>query len=283
VKMREFNILSLGAGVQSTALYLMFMEGALKPALDYAIFADTGEEPEAVYAHLAWVQSLGGPPILVRQKSRLGDDLVKGTNSTGGRFASIPAFTAKEEGKPGGMVRRQCSKEYKIEVIERCIRRDIVGNKPRQRMPKDVKIVTSIGISLEEAGRAFRMKRNRERPWQELRFPLIDRAMTRADCLNWMASRVPHRVMRSACVFCPYHSDSEWQCVKDNPKDWGRAVEIDCALRTPGVAAARNLVSKLYLHRSCRPLEEVVFKPRNERELQLGLNFVSECEGVCGV
>lgn len=49
--MREFHVLNLGAGVQSTALALLANEGKLvdtdgKPVkLDCAIFADTGEEP----------------------------------------------------------------------------------------------------------------------------------------------------------------------------------------------------------------------------------------------
>ena len=34
------NILNLGAGVQSTALYLMSIDGEV-PKFDYAIFADT--------------------------------------------------------------------------------------------------------------------------------------------------------------------------------------------------------------------------------------------------
>lgn len=90
--MSELHVLSLGAGVQSTALYLMSIEGLL-PKLDAAIFADTQEEPGEVYSHLAWLRSLGGPPILTGTAGKLGDDLRNGRNSTGGRFASIPAFT----------------------------------------------------------------------------------------------------------------------------------------------------------------------------------------------
>ncbi len=51
----SYHILNLGAGVQSTALYLMFCRGDIEPTIDYAIFADTGEEPQAVYAHLEWL------------------------------------------------------------------------------------------------------------------------------------------------------------------------------------------------------------------------------------
>jgi hypothetical protein len=91
--MPEFHVLNLGAGVQSTAVYLLSMEGRL-PKFDAAIFADTRSEPAAVYSHLKWMQTIGGPPILVRSKGSLAVDLQKGVNSTGGRFASIPAFTA---------------------------------------------------------------------------------------------------------------------------------------------------------------------------------------------
>jgi hypothetical protein len=55
-------ILSLGAGVQSTALALMAVQGELpgfrRPIA--AIFADTGWEPLGVYDHLHWlIQELG--------------------------------------------------------------------------------------------------------------------------------------------------------------------------------------------------------------------------------
>ena len=103
------RILNLGAGVQSTTVYLMYVRGEIQPGIECAIFADTGEEPASVYAHLEWLKSLGGPPIIVRSIGRLGDDLVLGRNSTGGRFASIPAFTAAVEGSKAGMVRRQCT------------------------------------------------------------------------------------------------------------------------------------------------------------------------------
>jgi hypothetical protein len=122
-----YHILNLGAGVHSTCLYLMSLDGELAGCIDYAIFADTQEEPEPVYAHLEWLRSLGGPPILTDTASRLGDDLIHGQNSTGQRFASIPAFTSAEPGRPGGMLRRQYTAEYKINVVERVIRRQVVG------------------------------------------------------------------------------------------------------------------------------------------------------------
>ena len=78
-----YNILNLGAGVQSTALFLMFLNGEFDEKLDYAVFADTQEEPGSVYRHLEWLRSLGGPPILTDTAGKLGDDLIHGKNSPG--------------------------------------------------------------------------------------------------------------------------------------------------------------------------------------------------------
>ena len=152
--MKELHVLNLGVGVQSTTLYLMACRGDFR--LDYAIFSDTGDEPTEVYKHLAYLQSLNGIPILVRSKGRLSADLMRGENSTSHRFASIPAFTrGPSEDDDVGRTRRQCSKEYKIAVIEKTIRQELLGLKPKQRIPKDVKVVQYIGISLDEAGRAW--------------------------------------------------------------------------------------------------------------------------------
>ena len=282
--MKTWNILNLGAGVQSTTLYLMACDVKLwgPNLLDFAIFADTGDEPEEVYAHLAWLKSIGTIPIMVRTKGRLSDDLKKGMNSTGGKFASIPAFTKGEE---VGKLRRQCSKEYKLEVIERAIRRDIIGMEPGQRVPKGVHVNQYFGISLEEGGRAWRIEKNaKKKKWTTVKFPLLKMQMTRTDCLNWLADKVPHRVPRSACVYCPFHNDAEWLRIKSNPSDWKLALEVDEALREPGIILNRNMNQKLYLHRSCEPLSQITFNPKpDQRAIQTNLAYSEECLGVCGV
>jgi hypothetical protein len=282
--MSELRVLNLGAGVQSTVLYLMAVQDELR--FDVAIFADTQDEPREVYRHLEWLKTLGGPRIVTATAGRLGDDLVHGRNTTGGLFAAIPAFTTPDGGVSVGMTRRQCSKEYKTEVIGRTIRRDVLGLKPRQRVPKGMQVFQSLGISMDEGGRARRIKAlfAKEHKWATPVFPLLDRFMTRADCLTWLVERgnVPHDVPRSACVFCPYHSDTEWLRVKSDPVDWARAVEIDRALRTTGTVANRDMRQVMYLHDSCRPLEEVELK-EDPRERQMPMSFYKECEGVCGV
>lgn len=284
---RPLCILSLGAGVQSTALYLMFLRGEMPVKLDAAIFADTQEEPKAVYEHLEWLKSLNGPPILIGTAGKLGDALIRGRNSTGGRFASIPAFTTADAGKTVGITRRQCSKEYKTEVIGKVLRQEVLGLKPGQHVPRGVLVHQNIGISLDEAGRAMRMERNVPPPKYIKRcFPLIDALITRSQCKTYLADKVPHETPRSACTFCPYHDDYEWHRLKrEDRMGWARAVEIDTALRTAGAVANRQMDQVMFLHRSCKPLDLVQLdpKPPQSRMVQLPMNFAGECEGMCGL
>lgn len=275
-------MLNLGAGVQSTALYLLSGEPGSKLMFDLAIFADTGEEPASVYEHLEYLRSLGDPIIWVRSADRLGDDLIRGRNSTGQRFVSIPAFTRDGAGKVG-MVRRQCTAEYKIEVVNRTIRRELLGLKPRQRIPKDTTIHQYFGISTDEAARADRAKKR----FAGIRhtvphWPLIEMGWSRKDCIAYLRDKLPHPVPRSACVFCPYKTNQEWARLKTtDPEGWNRAVEIDAALRDKNSVCNRGFRQELFVHRSCIPLEMVDFG-------KLAPNTIDpmatqECMGMCGL
>ena len=212
--MTEFHILSLGAGIQSTTVYLMAHHGELK--LDAAIFADTMEESQATYDHLQWLDNLHSIPIYIVSKSRLGDDLSRGIHSSGQRVASIPAFTLSPQGKIG-RTRRQCTKEYKVEVIEKTIRREILNLKYRQRIPKGTTVHLYFGISADEARRSKKIiERLSKTKWKVPHFPLLDRWMTRRDCEDWLKGKVPHVVPKSACVFCPFKDNRSWYAMKQN-------------------------------------------------------------------
>ncbi|PBC72348.1 MULTISPECIES: hypothetical protein [unclassified Streptomyces] len=88
------RVLSLGAGVQSTTLLMLSAEGVL-PKLDYAIFADTGAEPQEVYDHLDRLEREiarpAGIPIIRVQYGNLDNDLFDPN-----KMSSIPAFTASK-------------------------------------------------------------------------------------------------------------------------------------------------------------------------------------------
>lgn len=174
-------------------------------------------------------------------------------------------------------------------MIERTIRREIVGLQPKRRVPKGVTVHQYIGISWDERTRAFDVRRRflteegQEKPNWKVHFPLLEMngdmkpGWTRDDCQDWLRSRVPHQTPRSACIHCPFHSDSEWQRLKQMPATWDRIVQIDTGIRAPGAIVNRGLDQKLYLHRDCRPIDQIDFTNENQS------GFVFECEGACGL
>lgn len=266
------RFLSLGAGVQSTTLALMAAHGEFGDIPDCAIFADTRWEPKAVYDHLQWLAS-GNVlpfPVHVVTAGDIRDHAVRKANTTGGRFASIPWYT-----DGGGLVRRQCTKEFKIEPLAKK-QRELLGYKARQRIPVDSAEVW-IGISTDEA---IRMKPARNR-WQVNRWPLIEKGMSRWDCRQWLKRHGYPEPPKSACIGCPFHNDAMWRDMRDNdPESFADAIAVDKALRPAG-GPTRGMRNREYMHRSCRPLSEVDFD--NEEDKGQINFFNNECEGMCGV
>lgn len=268
--------LSLGAGVQSTTLALMAAHGEIGPPPDVAIFADTGAEPTPVYDHLRWLQSGNVLPFPVRIVSagNLRHDLVAGFNTTGHHFASIPYHLKNLYGKPG-ISRRQCTSEYKLKPIA-VAQRQMLGIDPGRRVPKRMVVEVWIGISTDEIQRV----KPSTITWQRNRWPLIERGMSRRDCLKWLSNHGYMDPPKSACTFCPYRSNAEWRWLRaHDPRGWQEAIETDAALRaTPN---ARGLRAVPFVHRSLVPLAEAnIETDQDERQLDLWNN---ECAGMCGV
>lgn len=266
------RVISLGAGVQSTTMALMAAHGEIGPMPDCAIFADTGWEPKGVYEHLDWLETQLPFPVYRVTAGNIRQDHINGLNSTGQRFAAMPLFTSG-----GGMGRRQCTREYKIEPIERKLR-ELIGLKPRQRAPKQVTVEQWIGISTDEA---VRMKPSRH-GWIDHRWPLIESSISRTGCLRWFGQHYPGRALaKSACIACPFHNDAMWRDMKMNdPVSFDEAVEFDGAIRAGG-SKLRGMRDQQYVHRSCKPLDQVDF--RNIEDMGQINMFNNECEGMCGV
>ncbi len=296
----HLRVLSLGAGVQSTTMALMAAHGEIGPMPDCAVFADTGWEPRAVYDHLDWLRSPNVLPFPVHIVSGgdLRADLLAG--ACGERWASIPAFTRtvtpagtelpvydeNDEGEAVvvgsrivatdqvgiGMIRRQCTGDYKIVPIRRTVR-SLLGIAGK-RSPAVPVAEQWIGISLDEA---IRMKPSFE-AWQINRWPLIEMGMTRQHCLRWLARHDYPTPPKSACIGCPFHSDDRWRAMRDHdPNAWADAVAVDRAIRT----GFRGIRGEVYLHRSAVPLDQADLANETDRG-QLDL-WPNECEGMCGV
>lgn len=279
---KEIRILNLGAGVQSTTLALMAETGEI-PKFDYAIFADVQAEPKSVYSHLEWLINQLSYPVLIKSRGSLVENLKNGVNADGQRFCSIPAFVGTY-GNKIGITRRQCTHEYKIKVIENTIKKDILNIPKYGRLPKDIYIIQTFGLSYDEPKRVYKVKSNYgQRANWEPSFPLFDMEMNRKDCDKWLENyNMPHKTPRSACTFCPYHTDSEWKRMKEEDNEsFQQAVEIDRLLRSPDSRCNDGLDLPLWLHRTCKPLDEIHFG--KDLPSQNLLDFSSECEGMCGL
>jgi hypothetical protein len=253
------RVLSLGAGVQSTALLILAARGDV-PGLDAAIFADTGWEPAAVYEHLdrleREVAAPAGIPIHRVSSGNIREDAL----DPGHRFASMPLYIRNADGGEG-MGRRQCTSEYKLMPIRREIR-TLLGATPDERgVPGRVTgrrfAETWVGISWDEQGRALGMRSLR---YSVDRFPLLELQLTRADCEVINAHAGFHHTPKSACVGCPFHKNAQWRLMRDNdPEAWASAVDFDRRIRNGSaraLAQGQRLRGEMYLHRSRMPLDE---------------------------
>jgi hypothetical protein len=261
------HFLSLGAGVQSSTMALMAACGELTPMPSAAIFADTQAEPQSVYQWLNWLEKQLPFPLIRESKGDLYERSLTVRRSKGGKFytqSSVPAFICDADGKQG-LLMRQCTRDFKLDAI-RSVTWRLTRGKP---------CVMWIGISCDEA---HRMKPSRRNYINNI-WPLIDAGLSRADCLKWMESRGYPQPPRSACSFCPYHSNEEWIRLRDEePRAFADAIKYEERLQE-SMRKVTGFRGTPFLHRALRPLREINFEAEQSTPDQFG----NECEGMCGL
>lgn len=268
-----FVYLSLGAGVQSSALLVLsILELQGCPRADAAIFADTQDEPSWVYEHLNvlehWSERRGVPVYRVTAGS-LSGQIEPFKRGLAKRWVAIPAWT-ETEGKAAPLW-RQCTRDYKVRPIHRKVR-DLLGAGSRGKIGR--RVTCLLGISRDEAHRM----RESEVKWITHQYPLVDAGLTRAGCVKVLQENHVPVPRKSACVFCPYHSEAYWTTLKlHHPQEWEKVCAPDETIRNMTKAGVERPV---YLHKSLKPMRE--FAPGNRAQLAPE-GFGNECEGLCGV
>lgn len=275
-KKPDLRILSLGAGVQSSTLLMKIYNGEIAP-VDYAMFADTGNEPEEVYEWFEYLREKVSDKInivIVKNEKNTGN-IAEDILSEVGFFASIPVYTKnKDTGKPG-ITLRTCTDRYKIRPITEKVREVLGVGSLRGKV---VEIV--MGISSDEVQRA----KYPPNQWQVNCYPLVENNISRHQCLEYFGKLGMPKPPRSACIICPYHSNSEWKRIKDtSPKEFDYAIKFDEELRSSDTKSqfVNKLDSELFLYKEKIPLKEATFE-ENTEQFQ-GSLFDDECEGYCGV
>lgn len=251
--MSRNQVLSLGAGVQSSTLLLMVKEGELEA--ECAIFADTQWEPTPVYDYLNWLEQESTIPV---HRVTAGD--IRSDALSSKRFASMPLNVRNPKGD-SAKLRRQCTKEYKIYPIRHKLR-ELYGPKAQ--------VDLMLGISLDETQR---MKPS-DVKWATNNYPLVDKRMRRSDCVKWLETHNYPTPPKSACIGCPYHDDGTWRRMQGT-EEWADVVDFDSRIRT-----LPRIDGEVFIHRSLKPLAEVDLSTLEDHGQ--GDLFAEECEGMCG-
>lgn len=275
------KILSFGAGMQSTALALMSCENALAvkglrrpvipeyeyphpqvPIYDVVVFCDLGFEPPWVKTQADFVRmACESAGIHYKEiKSPLYEDFM--TNFGERRTISIPWWTIKADGHKSKMP-RNCTIDYKVELISKYVRWELLGYKKGQRLrPEDQKThEMHMGFSYEERKRC----KESPNPMFVNKFPLVDMQLVRADNYAYIRDVWGLETKASACSFCPFHRNYFYQYLKNNvPDDYRRLVEMDELLRDKNPKPPMD--SDLFISRSRKRLEDLRPEDCNDAE-----------------
>lgn len=236
----SLKVLSLGWGVQSWTIAAMIARGFLPP-VDFMVHADTTWEHEATYEFAEkWTPWLGenGQNIVTVKSDRV-DVIQKWESETEGIMA--PVFTLSPEGDEG-QLGRQCTATWKIYPIRRFVAEQLAD----RGLKKTPGVVTMIqGISLDE----FWRMRDSDVKYVVHEYPLVDRRLTRSDCMAWLKENGLPVPRKSSCVFCPYKSMAQW-------KDLGRkqGVDLETAVMIDSAVRNKREKFKLFVHPSRKPL-----------------------------
>ena len=247
---------SYGGGVQSVALAILNATGRIENPAKLAIFADPGSEEPGTYAHLEimrpWLAERGVEIVTVAAETTLYEYVVN-------RSTVLPVRSVQ-----AGLGRRQCTRNWKVDLIKRELRR---------RSAKAA--VVQLGISLDEI---HRMKDSPAK-WIEHRFPLIELRLTRQDCRRIINEAGLPEPPKSRCIFCPLQSVGSWQRLASYEPDI-----FEHVARLEDVIIARQEEKgkpPLYLSSRLKPLREA-FDVRQRGLFEDGAGAADElCGGYC--
>ena len=275
------KILSCGAGMQSSALHLMSCENALAkirgeppvwpqvPIYDISIFCDLGFEPPWVKKQVEFLANAGhscGVPLVILD-SPLYTDFMENFGER--RTISIPWWTIKEDGHKSKMP-RNCTIDYKVELISKYVRWELLGYKKGQRLRDEDKKAHEMhmGFSAEESRRC----KESPNPMFVNKFPLVEMGLTRADNFAYIKDVWGLETKASACSFCPFHKNYFFKFLRENePEQYAQVVGVDELLRDKNPKPPMD--SDLFISRSRKRLMDLTDEDCND----------AECFEYCGM
>lgn len=224
------EIISLGGGVQSSALVVLNGLDRIQPKATHAVFADTGAEMPQTYEWIneylkPWAAAHDIEVVTTRDQKYWPLDEYQLEH----KHILMPMF-----GSRGGMLRRQCT--YKLKILP--VRRWLRGQGAESA-------TVQLGISTDEAHRA----KDADVQWVQHRWPLLDLRMSRQHCINLLQAAELPVPDRSACYMCPFRTQAEWIRIREaQPEIFEQAAELEDAFEGAYLHAARVPLRDLIGH-----------------------------------
>ena len=193
------RVLSLGAGVQSTACLLKYAD-----EYDYCVFADPGAEWPETYEH---IEKRIKPFCAERGIKFITVKSHRGTLEDHCRTQKVIPTR----------LRRWCTTDWKIRPMQKWyLSIGATAEHP---------VIVDLGISIDEYWRASRPERV---AYEWRHYPLADNDITRAACEQIIDAHGWPRTMKSACDFCPYVKPKEFRrLMADRPDRFRQVVDLE--------------------------------------------------------
>lgn len=194
--MKKTNVLSYGAGVNTSALMVLLVRK--KMPFDVAVFADTGTELPETYEYLK---------VTREYLDKHGVEFKVLKPSAGNLYETC----VRRKVIPSTLW-RWSTRDYKIRPIHNFYK------------SLGTHINEYLGIAYDEVER---MKASRENYITSV-FPLIDYKMTREDCVRLIKSaRLPVPI-KSGCYVCPFVPISRWEYIyKNHPGIYKKVMALE--------------------------------------------------------
>lgn len=255
------DILSCGAGMQSTALALMPCDNAHNgtkypevPIYDAVLYCDLKCEPPWVYEQAAFIakeRERASVPFYVLESDLYGHYT---HNFWKARVVSVPFWSADEQTGKKGRMMRNCTIDFKIKIMQKFVKYTLLGYRPYQRIrPEDCKAhIMHIGFSKEEQQRIF----DNPHPMFKNRFPLVEMGPELPDNYRYCLEAWGLETKVSACSMCPYHRNYFFRYLRDHcPENYQQVVDFDRMLEEN--QPLTKIRSKLYLSRSRKRITDL--------------------------
>ena len=242
--------------MQSTAVMVLQAQGKLPLPYDYFVFANVGDDSEHPDT-LEYINNYSKPFavengiefIELRKVVRGEVRTIRNLIFSERRVVPIPM--RMNTGAPGN---RTCTVDFKINVVDKWL---------RSLMDKG-EYTVGLGISTDEIHRA--RIHPPENPYKHLTkykdYPLIDMMVSRNQCYQIINGAGLPMTPKSACYFCPFHSDAYWKELQtQRPELFMDAVNIDNFLREK----RQRLWGKdaVWMHKSLKPLDVAIKEQGN--------------------